>query len=64
MTQVVVEMIMDKTVRSQEKLDSNIVQLMMQSEYVTISGNTIKVAYKNVSSKGIVKFYGNKENLD
>ena len=41
-----------------EMIDFETVQLMMQSEYVTIAGNTIRVNYKEVTSDGIVRFKG------
>ncbi len=41
-----------------EMIDFETVQLMMQSEYVTVAGNTIRVNYKEVTSDGIVRFKG------
>ncbi|PLT32119.1 hypothetical protein [Bacillus sp. V5-8f] len=53
-----VEMIMNDTITFTSNVDFNTVQLMMNSDFITLNRNTIKVEAKEVTSDGLVRFYG------
>lgn len=58
MDKVKVELVLSESEKFVNELDEKVVELMMQSGYVTMCGHTIKVKSTEVTSKGIVRFYG------
>ncbi|KZZ82735.1 MULTISPECIES: hypothetical protein [Bacillaceae] len=58
MPQVRIEMIIDENDAFHDKVDLEIAQLMMLSDFITVNSNTVRVYAKEVTSAGIVKFYG------
>jgi hypothetical protein len=60
MREVDVEMITDPNITFSAKIDYQIVQLMMNSDFISISSNTIRVETKEVTDKGLVRFFGTK----
>jgi hypothetical protein len=65
MSEVAVEMILkdQNDATFTKKLHSQLVQLMLNSELVTISSNTIRVETKEVTDKGMVRFLGTKTRI-
>lgn len=65
MLEVVVEMVLqdENDATFTKKLDSQLVQLMLSSEFVTVSSNTIRVETTEVTDKGVVRFLGTKAKL-
>ncbi|MBS2969099.1 hypothetical protein J9317_10030 [Metabacillus sp. KIGAM252] len=58
MPQIKIVMIIDESDEFHDTVDLQIAQLMMQSDFITVNMNTVRVYAKEVTSTGIVKFYG------
>ncbi|AZB43050.1 hypothetical protein CEF21_12460 [Bacillus sp. FJAT-42376] len=58
MSKLVIEMVIEGEQVFQESVDYEVVQLMMQADYITVNMNTVRVHAKEVTSKGVVRFYG------
>lgn len=60
MNKVKVELVLSESTVFFADLDYNLVQLMLNSNHVTIGGNTVKVRTTEVTSQGLIRFYGTK----
>jgi hypothetical protein len=58
LSEVKVEMILNGNITFERELEHDVVLLMMKSEFVTINSTTINVIAREVTDKGVVRFFG------